>query len=66
MMRNLSDALSSGRRGGYAGGQLSSNRDAGRRRHHGQGRALGRRAKTIVNALETRFSGTAALDNAAI
>jgi hypothetical protein len=28
--------------------------------------AHGPRAKTIVNALEKRFSGTAALDNAAI
>ena len=69
-MRNLWDALSSGKRGGYAGSaaELESQVVAAIRAGDVimvKG-SLGSRMKTIVNALEKRFPGKAALDDAAM
>ena len=69
MMRNLWDALSSGKRGGYAGSaaELESQVVAAIRAGDVimvKG-SLGSRMKTIVNALEKRFPGKAAPDEAA-
>jgi UDP-N-acetylmuramoyl-tripeptide--D-alanyl-D-alanine ligase len=69
LMRNVWDALSSGYRGGYAGGvaELESQVVAAIR----VGDVimvkgwLGSRMKTIVNALEKRFPDKAAPDDAA-
>ena len=70
LMRNLWDALSTGKRGGYAG-----NSEALESLVSGAIRAgdaimvkgsLGSRMKTIVNALEKRFPGKAAHDDAAM
>ena len=70
MMRNLWDALSSGKRGGYA-----ENSAALESQVVGAIRAgdvimvkgsLGSRMKTIVTALEKRFPGNAALDDVAV
>jgi UDP-N-acetylmuramoyl-tripeptide--D-alanyl-D-alanine ligase len=69
MMRNVWDALSSGKRGGYAGSaaELESQVAAGLRTGDVimvKG-SLGSRMKTIVNALEKRFPDQAAPDDAA-
>ena len=70
MMRNVWDALSSGKRGGYAGSA-----DALESQVLGAIRAgdvimvkgsLGSKMKTVVAALEKRFPGKAALDEAAV
>jgi UDP-N-acetylmuramoyl-tripeptide--D-alanyl-D-alanine ligase len=70
LMRNLWDALSTGKRGGYADGA-----DALESQVVGAIRAgdaimvkgsLGSKMKTIVNALEKRFPGKAAHDEAAV
>ena len=70
LMRNLWDALSTGRRGGYA-----DNSEALESLVTGAVRAgdaimvkgsLGSKMKTIVNALERRFPGNAALDDIAV
>jgi UDP-N-acetylmuramoyl-tripeptide--D-alanyl-D-alanine ligase len=70
MMRNLWDALSSGKRGGYAGSaaELESQVVAAIRAGDVimvKG-SLGSRMKTIVNALVKRFPGQTALDDAAM
>ena len=70
MMRNLWDALSSGKRGGYAGSaaELESQVVAAIRAGDVimvKG-SLGSRMKTVVTALERRFPGKAALDDAAV
>jgi UDP-N-acetylmuramoyl-tripeptide--D-alanyl-D-alanine ligase len=70
LMRNLWDALSTGRRGGYAG-----NSEALESLVTGAIRAgdaimvkgsLGSKMKTIVNALEKRFPGRTAVDDIAV
>ena len=70
LMRNLWDALSTGKRGGYAG-----NSEALESMVTGAIRAgdaimvkgsLGSKMKTIVNALETRFPGRTAVDDIAV
>ena len=70
LMRNLWDALSSGRRGGYAesAAELESQLTGAIRAGDVimvKG-SLGSRMKTIVTALEKRFPGKAALDDAAV
>jgi UDP-N-acetylmuramoyl-tripeptide--D-alanyl-D-alanine ligase len=70
LMRNLWDALSSGKRGGYAetSAALQSQVVAAIRAGDAimvKG-SLGSRMKTIVTALEQRFPGKAALDDAAV
>ena len=70
LMRNLWDALSSGKRGGYAGSAdaLESQVLAAIRAGDAimvKG-SLGSKMKTIVAALEKRFPGKAALDEAAV
>jgi UDP-N-acetylmuramoyl-tripeptide--D-alanyl-D-alanine ligase len=70
LMRNLWDALSSGKRGGYAGSAdalesqvLAAIRAGDVIMVKG---SLGSKMKTIVTALEKRFPGKAALDEAAV
>jgi UDP-N-acetylmuramoyl-tripeptide--D-alanyl-D-alanine ligase len=67
-MRNLWEALSTGKRGGYAdsAAELEAQvwRDSRRRRDHGQGIA-GSKMGPIVKALEKRFPGKTALEEAA-
>jgi UDP-N-acetylmuramoyl-tripeptide--D-alanyl-D-alanine ligase len=70
LMRNLWDALSSGKRGGYAGSAdalesqvLAAIRAGDVIMVKG---SLGSKMKTIVAALEKRFPGKAALDEAAV
>jgi UDP-N-acetylmuramoyl-tripeptide--D-alanyl-D-alanine ligase len=70
LMRNLWDALSSGKRGGYAESSaalesqvLSAIRAGDAIMVKG---SLGSRMKPIVSALEKRFPGNAALDDAAV
>jgi UDP-N-acetylmuramoyl-tripeptide--D-alanyl-D-alanine ligase len=68
LMRNLWDALSTGRRGGYAedSGALEAQAVAAIRAGDAimvKG-SLGSKMKTIVNALEKRFPGTAAHEEA--
>jgi UDP-N-acetylmuramoyl-tripeptide--D-alanyl-D-alanine ligase len=70
LMRQLWDALSSGKRGGYADSSaaLESQVLAGIRAGDAvmvKG-SLGSRMKPIVTALEKRFPGKAALDDAAV
>jgi UDP-N-acetylmuramoyl-tripeptide--D-alanyl-D-alanine ligase len=70
LMRNLWDALSSGKRGGYAenAGSLESQVLAAVRAGDVimvKG-SLGSKMKTIVNALEKRFPGKTAIDEAAV
>jgi UDP-N-acetylmuramoyl-tripeptide--D-alanyl-D-alanine ligase len=70
LMRNLWDALSTGKRGGYAGSaaELESQVVAAIRAGDVimvKG-SLGSRMKTIVNALEKRFPDKAALDDTAM
>src|SRR6202521_3059866 len=70
LMRNLWDALSTGKRGGYAGNAADLETQAVAAIRAGDAimvkGSLGSKMKTIVNALEKRFPGKAALDEAAV
>jgi UDP-N-acetylmuramoyl-tripeptide--D-alanyl-D-alanine ligase len=70
LMRNLWDALSTGKRGGYAESAASLETQAVGAIRAGDAimvkGSLGSQMKTIVNALEKRFPGKAALDEAAV
>ncbi len=70
LMRNLWDALSTGRRGGYADSAANLEAQAVAAIRAGDAimvkGSLGSKMKTIVNALEKRFPGRAALDEAAV
>jgi UDP-N-acetylmuramoyl-tripeptide--D-alanyl-D-alanine ligase len=70
LMRNLWDALSSGKRGGYADGAAALEPDVAAAIRAGDvimvKGSLGSRMKTIVTALEKRFPGKTALDDAAV
>jgi len=70
LMRNLWDALSTGKRGGYAGSAAELEAQAVAAIRAGDAimvkGSLGSKMKTIVNALEKRFPGRTALDEAAV
>jgi UDP-N-acetylmuramoyl-tripeptide--D-alanyl-D-alanine ligase len=70
LMRNLWDALSTGKRGGYADNAAGLEAQAVSAIRAGDAvmvkGSLGSKMKTIVNALEKRFPGKAALDEAAV
>jgi UDP-N-acetylmuramoyl-tripeptide--D-alanyl-D-alanine ligase len=70
LMRNLWDALSTGMRGGYADSAASLEAQAVQAIRAGDAvmvkGSLGSKMKTIVNALEKRFPGKTALDEAAV
>jgi UDP-N-acetylmuramoyl-tripeptide--D-alanyl-D-alanine ligase len=70
LMRNLWDALSTGKRGGYAESAANLEAQAVAAIRAGDAimvkGSLGSKMKTIVNALEKRFPGKAALDEAAV
>jgi UDP-N-acetylmuramoyl-tripeptide--D-alanyl-D-alanine ligase len=70
LMRNLWDALSTGKRGGYAESAAALEAQAVSAIRAGDAimvkGSLGSKMKTIVNALEKRFPGTTALDEAAV
>jgi UDP-N-acetylmuramoyl-tripeptide--D-alanyl-D-alanine ligase len=70
LMRNLWDALSSGKRGGYAGNAEALESQVLAAIRAGDvimvKGSLGSKMKTIVAALEKRFPGKAALDEAAV
>jgi UDP-N-acetylmuramoyl-tripeptide--D-alanyl-D-alanine ligase len=70
LMRNLWDALSTGKRGGYAENAASLEAQVIAAVRAGDAimikGSLGSKMKTIVNALEKRFPGKAALDEAAV
>jgi UDP-N-acetylmuramoyl-tripeptide--D-alanyl-D-alanine ligase len=70
LMRNLWDALSTGKRGGYADSAASLEGQALQAIRAGDAvmvkGSLGSKMKTIVNALEKRFPGKTALDEAAV
>jgi UDP-N-acetylmuramoyl-tripeptide--D-alanyl-D-alanine ligase len=70
MMRNLWDALSTGKRGGYADSAALLEAQAVAVIRAGDAimikGSLGSKMKTIVNALEKRFPGRTALDEAAV
>jgi UDP-N-acetylmuramoyl-tripeptide--D-alanyl-D-alanine ligase len=70
LMRNLWDALSTGKRGGYAGSAADLEAQVVAAIHAGDSimikGSLGSKMKTIVNALEKRFPGRTALDEAAV
>jgi UDP-N-acetylmuramoyl-tripeptide--D-alanyl-D-alanine ligase len=70
LMRNLWDALSTGKRGGYAGSASALEAQAVTAVRAGDAimvkGSLGSKMKTIVNALEKRFPGRTALDEAAV
>lgn len=70
LMRNLWDALSTGKRGGYAADAAGLEAQAVGAIRAGDAimikGSLGSKMKTIVNALEKRFPGKAALDEAAV
>jgi UDP-N-acetylmuramoyl-tripeptide--D-alanyl-D-alanine ligase len=70
LMRNLWDALSTGKRGGYADSAASLEAQAIGAIRAGDAimvkGSLGSKMKTIVQALEKRFPGKAALDEAAV
>jgi UDP-N-acetylmuramoyl-tripeptide--D-alanyl-D-alanine ligase len=70
LMRNLWDALSTGKRGGYADSAASLEAQAVAAIRAGDAimvkGSLGSKMKTIVNALEKRFPGKTALDEAAV
>ena len=70
LMRNLWDALSTGKRGGYAGSASALEAQAVAAIRAGDAimvkGSLGSKMKTIVNALEKRFPGRTALDEAAV
>jgi UDP-N-acetylmuramoyl-tripeptide--D-alanyl-D-alanine ligase len=70
LMRNLWDALSTGKRGGYAESAAALEAQAVSAIRAGDAimvkGSLGSKMKTIVNALEKRFPGKTALDDAAV
>jgi UDP-N-acetylmuramoyl-tripeptide--D-alanyl-D-alanine ligase len=70
LMRNLWDALSMGKRGGYAESAANLEPQAVAAIRAGDAimvkGSLGSKMKTIVNALEKRFPGRTALDEAAV
>jgi UDP-N-acetylmuramoyl-tripeptide--D-alanyl-D-alanine ligase len=70
LMRNLWDALSTGKRGGYAESAAGLESQAVGAIRAGDAimvkGSLGSKMKTIINALEKRFPGKAALDEAAV
>jgi UDP-N-acetylmuramoyl-tripeptide--D-alanyl-D-alanine ligase len=70
LMRNLWDALSTGKRGGYADSAASLEAQAVGAIRAGDAimikGSLGSKMKTIVQALEKRFPGKTALDEAAV
>jgi UDP-N-acetylmuramoyl-tripeptide--D-alanyl-D-alanine ligase len=70
LMRNLWDALSTGKRGGYAESAAALEAQAVTAVRAGDAimvkGSLGSKMKTIVNALEKRFPGRTALDEAAV
>jgi UDP-N-acetylmuramoyl-tripeptide--D-alanyl-D-alanine ligase len=70
LMRNLWDALSTGKRGGYADSAADLEAQAVAAIRAGDAvmvkGSLGSKMKTIVNALEKRFPGKTALDEAAV
>jgi UDP-N-acetylmuramoyl-tripeptide--D-alanyl-D-alanine ligase len=70
LMRNLWDALSTGKRGGYAESAAALEAQAVSAIRAGDAimvkGSLGSKMKTIVNALEKRFPGKTALDEAAV
>jgi UDP-N-acetylmuramoyl-tripeptide--D-alanyl-D-alanine ligase len=70
LMRNLWEALSTGKRGGYADSAAGLEAQAIGAIRAGDAimvkGSLGSKMKTIVNALEKRFPGKAALDEAAV
>ncbi len=70
LMRNLWDALSTGKRGGYADSAANLEAQATAAIRAGDAimvkGSLGSKMKTIVNAFERRFPGKAALDEAAV
>jgi UDP-N-acetylmuramoyl-tripeptide--D-alanyl-D-alanine ligase len=70
LMRNLWDALSTGKRGGYAESAAGLEAQAVAAIRAGDAimvkGSLGSKMKTIVTALEKRFPGKAALDEAAV
>ena len=70
LMRNLWDALSTGKRGGYADSAAGLEAQAVAAIRAGDAimvkGSLGSKMKTIVNALEKRFPGKTALDEAAV
>ncbi|WP_047307986.1 UDP-N-acetylmuramoylalanyl-D-glutamyl-2,6-diaminopimelate--D-alanyl-D-alanine ligase [Rhodopseudomonas palustris] len=70
LMRNLWDALSSGKRGGYAGDATALESQVVAAIRAGDAvmvkGSLGSRMKTIINAIEKRFPGKAARDDAAV
>jgi UDP-N-acetylmuramoyl-tripeptide--D-alanyl-D-alanine ligase len=70
LMRNLWDALSSGRRGGYAGSAAALESQVVAAIRAGDAimvkGSLGTKMKPIVNALEKRFPGKGALDDVAV
>jgi UDP-N-acetylmuramoyl-tripeptide--D-alanyl-D-alanine ligase len=70
LMRNLWDALSTGKRGGYAESAAGLEAQAIAAIRAGDAimvkGSLGSRMKTIVTALEKRFPGKTALDEAAV
>ncbi len=70
LMRNLWDALSTGKRGGYAESAAALEAQAVQAIRAGDAimvkGSLGSKMKTIVNALEKRFPGETALDEAAV
>jgi UDP-N-acetylmuramoyl-tripeptide--D-alanyl-D-alanine ligase len=70
LMRNLWDALSTGKRGGYADSAASLEAQAVGAIRAGDAimikGSLGSKMKTIVQALEKRFPGRAAFDEAAV
>jgi UDP-N-acetylmuramoyl-tripeptide--D-alanyl-D-alanine ligase len=70
LMRNLWDALSTGKRGGYAENAASLEAQAVGAIRAGDAimikGSLGSKMKTIVTALEKRFPGKAVLDEAAV
>jgi len=70
LMRNLWDALSTGKRGGYADSAANLEAQVTAAIRAGDAimikGSLGSKMKTIVNALEKRFPGRAALDEAAV
>jgi UDP-N-acetylmuramoyl-tripeptide--D-alanyl-D-alanine ligase len=70
LMRNLWDALSTGKRGGYAESAAALEAQAVTAVRAGDAimvkGSLGSKMKTVVNALEKRFPGKTALDEAAV
>jgi UDP-N-acetylmuramoyl-tripeptide--D-alanyl-D-alanine ligase len=70
LMRNLWDALSTGKRGGYSDSAANLEPLVAAAIRTGDAimikGSLGSKMKTIVNALEKRFPGKAALDEAAV